>query len=424
MRSAISRRSMWAGTSGGSRAASGQSGQDPPHHLRRGKPAAERGPGAGCRRQRAWASCPASLATHDRPSRRPSNSSPTVSRPSRRPSRAPTRFGGRHGLARGALSVRRSPGRRRHHAQEAFEAAQHLQSSAAALALQAFGSRLSQSELRAARFRAAPAGSRTAAHPTRRHAGLRHHRPARDERQRRAGDQGQDRRSRTAVPSAERRASRQAGRARRSDARQVDPFHAGPLVPGGDEALISIVPGDDRPMPSPRPGRRCSGSRRQSSRMPSKGWWRHCAAASTLSQWAGSEGFARCSGLAGNPKRINLLPFNVAVAHELYANLLAPFETMIAGKHLLMSLSGPLATLPPHLLVTARPETATPQSREEYARTAWLGRRHAVTILPSIAGWASLRAPRSDRMDRRAARRERTLVWAIPSLPGIHCASR
>jgi hypothetical protein len=48
------------------------------------------------------------------------------------------------------------------------------------------------------------------------------------------------------------------------------------------------------------------------------------------------------------------LPFDLARAHTLYADLLAPFEADIRDKQLLVVPSGPLTTLPLHVLVTGR----------------------------------------------------------------------
>jgi len=61
--------------------------------------------------------------------------------------------------------------------------------------------------------------------------------------------------------------------------------------------------------------------------------------------------------------------------------------------------SGPLTALPFHLLVTEKPTVALPQDRsqrasaeaERYRDAAWLIRKHAVTVLPSVASLRALR---------------------------------
>ena len=58
-----------------------------------------------------------------------------------------------------------------------------------------------------------------------------------------------------------------------------------------------------------------------------------------------------------------LLPFDLLRAHDLYKELFAPDEDLIKGKHLLISPSGALASLPFGVLVTERPRTAVPAAR-------------------------------------------------------------
>ena len=85
------------------------------------------------------------------------------------------------------------------------------------------------------------------------------------------------------------------------------------------------------------------------------------------------------------------LPFDLAKAHDLYATLLGPFESLLRGKRLLIVPSGPLTTLPFDVLVTERPSTAIPSDPLAYERAAWLVRRHAIAMLPSVASLRALR---------------------------------
>jgi tetratricopeptide (TPR) repeat protein len=48
------------------------------------------------------------------------------------------------------------------------------------------------------------------------------------------------------------------------------------------------------------------------------------------------------------------LPFDLVAAHELYAALLAPFADLTKGKHLIVVPSGPLTSVPLHVLVTEK----------------------------------------------------------------------
>jgi CHAT domain-containing protein len=88
--------------------------------------------------------------------------------------------------------------------------------------------------------------------------------------------------------------------------------------------------------------------------------------------------------------------FDLATAHEFYLALLGPVEVLIKDKpQLLVVPSGPLTALPFHLLVTDKPAIAVPQMQSNdmagYRDAAWLVKRHAVTVLPSVANLKALR---------------------------------
>src|SRR5262249_4274071 len=85
--------------------------------------------------------------------------------------------------------------------------------------------------------------------------------------------------------------------------------------------------------------------------------------------------------------------FDLALAHELYEMLIGPVEALIKDKrHLIVVPSGPLTALPFHLLVTEKPATAVPGDLAAYRNAQWLLRRHAVSVLPSVASLKALRA--------------------------------
>ena len=101
--------------------------------------------------------------------------------------------------------------------------------------------------------------------------------------------------------------------------------------------------------------------------------------------------------------------FDLAVAHELYRVLIGPVEALIKGKrHLLVVPSGALTALPFHLLVTDKPaalpagDAITAEIFAAYRDAAWLLKRHAVTVLPSVASLKALRV--FARKDRPASR--------------------
>jgi CHAT domain-containing protein/tetratricopeptide (TPR) repeat protein len=109
-------------------------------------------------------------------------------------------------------------------------------------------------------------------------------------------------------------------------------------------------------------------------------------------EWNGP-GRQICAGLLGlvasfEPKDSEPLPFDAARAHQLYDVLFGPLKASIAKKDLLIVASGPLTTLPLHVLVTEPPKQS---GTSDYAGVAWLGRSNAITMLPSLASLAPLR---------------------------------
>jgi CHAT domain-containing protein/tetratricopeptide (TPR) repeat protein len=110
--------------------------------------------------------------------------------------------------------------------------------------------------------------------------------------------------------------------------------------------------------------------------------------------WYGESGL-RCAsllkvGLDSAPKQGDPLPFNAAMAAELYGLLLGPFAELIQGKHLLIAPSGSLTSLPFSVLLAEQP-TAIAGDALDYRRLAWLGLRQPITVLPSVAALQALR---------------------------------
>ncbi|MFZ2141260.1 MAG: CHAT domain-containing tetratricopeptide repeat protein [Xanthobacteraceae bacterium] len=86
--------------------------------------------------------------------------------------------------------------------------------------------------------------------------------------------------------------------------------------------------------------------------------------------------------------------FDLALAHELYLALLGPVEGLVRDKrHLLVVPSGALGSLPFHLLLTEKPAQSVGGLKDMalYRNAAWLIRRHAVSVLPSVASLKALR---------------------------------
>jgi CHAT domain-containing protein len=84
--------------------------------------------------------------------------------------------------------------------------------------------------------------------------------------------------------------------------------------------------------------------------------------------------------------------FDLALANELYVTLLGPVEAQVKDKRsLLVAPSGALTALPFHLLVTEKPAAAIPEKIDGYRDAAWLLKRQAVSVLPSVASLKALR---------------------------------
>jgi CHAT domain-containing protein/tetratricopeptide (TPR) repeat protein len=116
-------------------------------------------------------------------------------------------------------------------------------------------------------------------------------------------------------------------------------------------------------------------------------------------EWT-ADGGKRCARLLGiDPARApgprDPLPFDLTGAHALYGILLEPLSTTIAGKDLLVVVSSALTSLPLHVLVAEKPagreERVMIDKRTNLAKVAWLARRHAITVLPSLASLSPLR---------------------------------
>lgn len=83
--------------------------------------------------------------------------------------------------------------------------------------------------------------------------------------------------------------------------------------------------------------------------------------------------------------------FDLEASHQLYTALLGPVDELIKGKMLMVVPSGVLTALPFHLLVTEKPAAAKPDNLDNYRDAAWLIKRQAVSILPSVGSLKALR---------------------------------
>ena len=112
--------------------------------------------------------------------------------------------------------------------------------------------------------------------------------------------------------------------------------------------------------------------------------------------WDG-DGAHRCNGLLGgaftrdDARAGRALPFDLVQAYELYQALFGHVQDLISDKHLLIVPSGALSALPFHVLVTQSPAAVAAFDAASYGNAAWLAKRHAVTVLPSVASLKALR---------------------------------
>jgi CHAT domain-containing protein len=97
-------------------------------------------------------------------------------------------------------------------------------------------------------------------------------------------------------------------------------------------------------------------------------------------------------------------PFDHAAAHALYQGLFGPMEDLLAGKgHVILATSGPLAKLPPAVLLRQ------PHDPRDKAGPAWLVRDVAVSQVPTASGWLALK-----RYGRVAATQRPLMAWGDP----------
>ena len=111
-------------------------------------------------------------------------------------------------------------------------------------------------------------------------------------------------------------------------------------------------------------------------------------------QWGTPTSAQQCADLLGfteAPDGSSPLPFDLGKSHELYEALFGQVGDLIKGKRLFIVPSAPLTSLPFHVLVAKKPETALPKSVGSYRDAAWLARTNAIATLPSVSSLKALR---------------------------------
>jgi CHAT domain-containing protein len=115
------------------------------------------------------------------------------------------------------------------------------------------------------------------------------------------------------------------------------------------------------------------------------------------------------------PRLGTLAPYDLGAAFALYRKLLAPLAGELAGvDHLVVVAAGALDSLPLQLLVEEKP---APGADHDYRRAAWLTRRLAISTVPSVRAFVTLRnAPRA------ATATSAFLGFGDPAFKGEHGA--
>jgi CHAT domain-containing protein len=96
----------------------------------------------------------------------------------------------------------------------------------------------------------------------------------------------------------------------------------------------------------------------------------------------------------------NTPAFDIDTAHQLYRRLLGPLEKSLAGAdHLLVVSPGALGQIPLGVLVTGKPVLSGAKESQilfaEYRNVPWLINRYAITNLPTVMNFATLRMNRT-----------------------------
>ena len=107
--------------------------------------------------------------------------------------------------------------------------------------------------------------------------------------------------------------------------------------------------------------------------------------------WTEDKRRERCKELGLKLTSADLLPFDLAEAHQLHVDLFGPLQPMLKGKSLVIVPSGPLTSLPMHVLLTEKPAEAFPADAAGYRKASWLAKANAVTVLPSVRSLTALK---------------------------------
>lgn len=137
------------------------------------------------------------------------------------------------------------------------------------------------------------------------------------------------------------------------------------------------------------------------------------------SSWRlGEESRGDCKRLLGTEAtEEELPPFDATAAHSLYRSLFDGIEDLVKDKSLLVVPSGALTQMPFEALIVQAPAENLPRF-EAYKAASWLGQRHAITVLPSVASLKALAAAKG------STARDPFLGFGNPLLDGVSGVDR
>jgi CHAT domain-containing protein len=136
-----------------------------------------------------------------------------------------------------------------------------------------------------------------------------------------------------------------------------------------------------------------------------------------VSSWTAGAAFCRGNAGVGSSDGPETMPYRLDIAFLLYKALFAGFEGKIAGKEIIVTASGPLATLPLGALVTRKPDQAIYRLSDR-GNPEWLARQSKLTFSPLLAPRASGSAGTGLR------RSNLLLAFGDPAISGPKCDKR
>ncbi|WFU55716.1 CHAT domain-containing protein [Bradyrhizobium pachyrhizi] len=138
-----------------------------------------------------------------------------------------------------------------------------------------------------------------------------------------------------------------------------------------------------------------------------------------IQKWLGPDR-RKCEDATGSSPVLGNAPFAAKTAHSIYKALLSPAEPLIRGRSLIFVLPDPLGGLPPSVWLTEPPTDTGRGQLNDYVGLQWLIRAHTISVVPSIDSMFVIRkrGATEDHLVAGADRRRRYIGFADPALAG------